>query len=162
MGALSGRTQEAEAQGEAGQVVSTEALTLQVDLTADTSRSQEHFGESASIGGLGLTGWSSSPSKFTVSLSYPYFGPEGYTAAARTDDGTELGEDLRENGDLEEKGYEPGDKAEQVCSFAGPPEGARRVTVTVFEGTYGQERRAVGRFTIDLETGEVTGQELGS
>lgn len=162
MGALSGRTQEAEAQGEAGQVVSTEALTLQADLTADTSRSQEHFGASASIGGLALTGWSSSPSKFTVSLSYPYFGPEGYTAAARTDDGTELGEDLRENGDLEEKGYEPGDKAEQVCSFAGPPEGARRVTVTVFEGTYGQERRAVGRFTIDLETGEVTGQELGS
>lgn len=156
VGALSGRTQEAIERGEPGQTVSTEPVALGVELTADTSRNQQHAGERVSIQGLALTGWSSSPSKLSVTFSYPYFGPEGLYAAARTDDGTRLGEDLRENGDLGGEGYQPRDTAVQTCSFTGPPEGTRSVTVTVYVGEPGEERRPAGEFTIDLETGEAT------
>lgn len=162
VGALSGRTQEEVERGEPGQTVSTEPVALGVELTADTSRNRQHAGESVSIHGLALTGWSSSPSKLSVTFSYPYFGAEGLYAAARTEDGTQLGEDLRENGDLGGEGYRPGDTAVQTCSFTGPPEDARSVTVTVYVGKPGEERRTVGAFTIDLETGEITAPGEGA
>lgn len=161
LGALSGRTQEAVERGEPGQIVSTEPVALEVDLAAGTSWNQEHAGESASANGLALTGWSSSPSKLSVTFSYPYFGSEGLYAAARTEDGTHLGEDLRENGDLAGEGYRPGDTVVQTCSFTGPPEDARSVTVTVYMGKPGGERKTIGEFTIDLVTGEITAPANG-
>ena len=148
------RTQEAPG-GEEGQIVSIKPVSLRFTLTADARHNQQQAAENAHVGSLRLTGWSSLPSKFSVTLAYPYFGPEGVGAAARTEDGTELGEDIRENGDLDGRGYRQGEEAVQTCTFIGVPEGARRVTVVVYQGRPEEERRVWGEFTIDLETGQV-------
>lgn len=153
IGSLSGWTQEAMDQGGAGQIVSTEPLSLPFALTAVSSQNRQREGVNIPAGGLALTGWSSSPSKFSVTFSYPYFGPEGLRAAARTEDGTDLGEDIRESGDLDGQGYRPGDRAVQTCSFPGVPAGTRRVVVEVHGGESGGEPLSAV-FTIDLETGE--------
>lgn len=70
-------------------------------------------------------------------------------AKARTEDGTDLGEDLRESGDLEGNGYQLGDNAAQTCSFIGPPDNAEKVIVTVF--AHQSSEQVFGEFTIDLK-----------
>lgn len=156
IGSLAGHTP--EAMDGAGQIVSNEPVFLHFELTADTSRSLEAQASSPAVDGLTLTSWSSSPSKFTVTLSYPYFDAAGVNARARTEDGTDLGYDLRESGDFSDGEYAPGDTAVQQCSFAGPPEGTKRVIVTVCNERPGEQpdpQSVFGEFTIDLETGEV-------
>lgn len=154
LGNLSGRTQESLEQNGEGQLLSIEPVRIRFQLTANTGYNQESGSCDVSVDELCLTGWSSSPSKFTVTLSYPYLGTAGVYAAARTQDGTSLGGDIRESGDLGDSSYEFGGMAIQTCSFAGPPEGSRSVIVTVAGEHPGQG--VFGEFTIDLETGEAS------
>ncbi|RKJ39209.1 DUF4179 domain-containing protein [Acutalibacter sp. 1XD8-33] len=151
LGNLSGRTQEDIDRNERGRVVSIEPVKLQFQLTANAGYSESREAAGVSIDGLSLTGWSSSPSKFTATFSYPYLGAAGVSASARALDGTDLGGDIREFGDFGDGRYQFGDTAVQTCSFAGPPQEAKKVIVTV--SSYGGEG-VFGEFTIDLDTGE--------
>lgn len=159
IGNLSGRTQEDVDRGESGQIISTESVYLSFELAANTSYNHQNLVSNAEIDGLELQGWSCSPSKLSVTLAYPYFSTAGVSVNARTDDGLDLGGDLREFGDFGDGRYSFGDTAVQTCSFTGPPDGTKKVVITVYkESSY--ERTAgtsvFGEFTIDLETGEVT------
>lgn len=159
IGNLSGRTQEAIDRGEAGQIISTEPVYLSFELTANTRYNSQNSVSNAEIDGLELQGWSCSPSKLSVTLAYPYFSTAGVSASARTDDGLDLGEDIREFGDFGDGGYSFGDTAVQACSFTGPPDGTKKVVVTVYKEPFWERNAGTsvfGEFTIDLETGEVT------
>lgn len=141
-----------------GQALSLEPVVLDFDVSPNTGYNRQEQADAA-IDGLTLKGWSLSPSKLSVSLSYPYFGPGGVTARAWTENGTDLGYDIREQGDLADRGYRPGDTAEQECGFTGPAQDARQVTVAVLSGRWEDEPAVFGVFTIDLESGEVTAAE---
>lgn len=159
LGNLSGRTQEAADQGDAGQIVSIEPVYLQFDLMANTSYNQQKAVQNAVADGLELQSWSCSPSKLSVTLAYPYFDMAGVSANARTEDGVDLGEDLRESGDLGSGQYDFGDTAVQECTFIGPPEGTKKVIVTVYAESRWErnpDTAVFGEFTVDLETGGVT------
>ncbi len=157
IGNLAGRTQEAIDKGEAGQIISTEPAIICFDLTTNTSYNQQKEATNASVDGLELKGYSCSPSKFSVTLAYPYFDTAGVYAEAWTVDGTELGEDTREFGDFGDGRYTFGDTAVQECSFIGPPDGTQKIVVAFYDDQPGiAGARAFGEFTIDLETGEVT------
>ena len=110
------------------------------------------------VDGLKLLSWSLSPSKLGVDISYPYFSMAGVSARARTSDGHDLGEDLREYGDFGDGRYAPGDTAVQKCSFIGPPDGAEKVIVTIYREQTGGTA-VFGEFTIDLETGDAAVME---
>lgn len=157
IGNLSGRTQEAIDAGNAGQILSTEPVYLSFDVTANTSYNQQETDPKVIIDGLELQSWSCSPSKLSVTLAYPYFDMAGVSVSARTEDGVDLGEDLRESGDFGDGRYAFGDTAVQECTFVGPPDGTKKVIITVYE-KYPWERTTgssvFGEFTIDLETGE--------
>ncbi len=151
IGCLSGRTQEAIDCGEPGQIVSIEPLTLSFELPVSSQHNISQEVEGVSAGKVSLTGWTSSPSRFTVTLSYPYERPEGLDAAAVTGEGLDLGRDIREDGDFGDGRYGPGDTAVQKCTFTGVPEGTGSVEVTVFDGD-----SEIGRFKIDLEAGKAS------
>lgn len=157
IGNLSGRTQEAIDAGNAGQILSIEPVYLSFDVTANISYNQQKATQGVVIDSLELQSWSCSPSKLSVTLAYPYFDMTGVSVSARTEDGLDLGEDLRESGDFGDGRYAFGDTAVQECTFVGPPDGTKKVIVTVYE-KYPWERTTgssvFGEFTIDLETGE--------
>lgn len=159
IGNLAGRTSESIDLGETGQIVSLEPIHLAFDLTANTGYNQQGIVHGAETDGLSLQSWSCSPSKLSVTLAYPYFGMDGVSVSAYTDDGVDLGEDLREFGDFGDGRYTFGDTAIQKCAFIGPPDNTKKVIVTVYkeqpwERTNGTS--VFGEFTILLETGEVT------
>lgn len=153
---LSGRTQESIDHGGDGQIVSLEPLALSFDLPVRSQHNIRREQDGVSVDGISLTAWTSSPSKFTVTLSYPYSTPEGLDAAAVTDSGIDLGSDLRENGDFGDGRYQHGGTAVQTCSFTGAPDDTGSVTVTVFSNPSGEERRELARFSIDLKSGKAT------
>lgn len=153
MGNLCGRDDD-----KAGQVLSQEMVCLAFDVTPNTRYNQQNQIENASIDGLELQSWSCSPSKLSITLAYPYFAIEGVCVNARTEDGLDLGEDLRESGDFGDGRYTFGDIAVQECSFIGPPDGTKRVIVTVYKELPGERKAGTGvfgEFTVDLETGDV-------
>lgn len=157
IGNLSGRTQEAIDKNEAGQIVSIEPVSLQFDLEPNTSYNRQIVVQNTETDGLELQGWSISPSKLSVALAFPYFDMAGVRACARTDDGQDLGRDMRESGDFGDGRYTFGDTAVQECTFVGPAEGTKQVIITVYN-EYPNKRSdsaaVFGEFTIDLETGE--------
>ncbi len=143
--------------GEEG-VLSVEPVTLRFAVETNTRYNQQEQVQNAEIDGLELQSWGCSPSKLTVTLCYPYFGMTGVYASARTEDGLDLGEDTRESGDFGDGRYSPGDTAVQECTFVGPPEGTKKVIVTVYKEAPAVREAGsdvFGEFTIDLETGEV-------
>lgn len=159
MGNLCGRTQEA-APGR-GQVLSAKPVCLRFDVTANTSYNQQELVRNAETDGLELQSWSSSPSKLTVTFAFPYFGRTGVYANARTEDGLDLGEDTHENGggDFGDGRYTFGDTAVQECTFIGPPDGTKKVIITVYKeppAVRAAGSAAFGEFTIDLDTGDVS------
>lgn len=156
---LSGRTQEAIDKGEPGQILSLDPVCLSFELTANTNYNRQNSVSNAEIDGLELRDWSCSPSRLSVTLAYPYFSTAGVSASARTGDGLDLGGDLREFGDFGDGRYSFGDTAVQTCSFIGPPDGTKKVIVTVYKESpkeQAADTSVFGEFTIDLETGEVT------
>ena len=157
IGSLSGRTEGNGGGG--GQIVSDEPVCLSFDLEMNTGHNRHEAGLNAGTDGLELRGWSCSPSKLSVTLAYPYFDAAGVRASARTGDGLELGEDLREWGDFGDGRYGFGDTAVQECSFVGPPDGTGTVVVTVYRDGPGERTDGAavfGEFTIDLESGDVS------
>lgn len=157
IGSLSGRTEGTG--GGVRQIVSDEPVRLGFDLAANTSYNRREAALNAETDGLELLGWSCSPSRLSVTLAYPYFDTAGVWASARTGDGLELGEDMREWGDFGDGRYGFGDTAVQECSFVGPPDGAGTVVVTVYkDGPLERTDGAAvfGEFTIDLESGDVS------
>ncbi len=146
LGNLLGVPEEAGDKG--SQLLSSQPVSLSFGLIANTAYTQKGLAQAA-VDGLALHGWNSSPSKFSVTLAFPYFGPAGVAAKARAEDGTDLGEDLRESGDLEGNGYQLGDNAVQTCSFIGPPDNAEKVIVTVY--AHQSSEQVFGEFTIDLK-----------
>lgn len=158
IGNLCGRTQ-GSALGR-GQVLSTDPVSLCFDVAMNTRYNQQEQVQNVEIDGLELQSWGCSPSKLNVTLSYPYFDIAGVYAHARTDNGLDLGEDTRENGggDFGDGRYTFGDTALQECTFIGPPEGTKKVVITVYKEPPADRAAgsaAFGEFTIDLETGDV-------
>jgi len=152
IGNLCGRT------GGDEQVVSTGQVCLRFDVTVNTGYNQQETVQDVAIDGLQLQGWKCSPSKLSVALAYPYFDMAGVSVNARTEDGVDLGEDLREWGDFGDGRYTFGDTAVQECTFVGPPDGTKRVIVTVYTELPGEREAGsgvFGEFTVDFETGNV-------
>lgn len=77
IGNLFGRTQEAVDANLDGQAISLEPVCLSFDLPVNTGYNRQEAVQNAETGGLKLQSWSSSPSKLSVTLAYPYFGTAG-------------------------------------------------------------------------------------
>lgn len=153
------------------ELLTEENVSISFDVAVKTEYNKEGKDSPFTARSVTLESWESSPSRFSVRLSYPWDGVIGVYPVATTDSGVDLSVYGCTDPD-ELDGLYAKDAGEIISAgyfFSGPPEGTKTVTVTVYNHWTDSYMEYVNggligpavfaEFTIDLETGAVTSTE---